>query len=191
MSNHFFFMDSNGKKVVLEPKEGILVSYDNPYGVLTNSPDFEWHSTNLRNYINLRPENIDEIRYSEITLSKFGEGTGMIGLPGDFTPPSRFVRAAYFVSNTDRDLERNEAILQAFRILSQFDIPKGAIVDPIQKHKDETIYTSIMDTKEIAYFIKCNENINIQPFYLKDYADEKEVKFIGLEKTMDLCGPKF
>lgn len=191
MSNHFFFMDAKGNKVVLEPKEGILVSYDNPYGVLTNSPDFEWHSTNLRNYINLRPENIDEIRFSEITLSKFGEGTGMIGLPGDFTPPSRFVRAAYFVSNTDIDFERNEAILQAFRILSQFDIPKGAIVDPIQKHKDETLYTSVMDTKEIAYFIKCNENINIQSFYLKDYADEKEAKFFGLEKTMALCGPKF
>lgn len=190
MSNHFFFMDSKGNKVVLEPKEGILVAYDNPYGVLTNSPDFEWHSTNLRNYINIRPENIDEIRFSEITLSKFGEGTGMIGIPGDFTPPSRFIRAAYFVSNTDRNLERNEAILQAFRILSQFDIPKGAIVDPIEKHKDETLYTSVMDTKEIAYFIKCNENINIQSFYLKDYADVKEIKFFDLQKTMDLCALK-
>lgn len=186
ISNHFFFMDADGNKVVLEPKDGILVPYDNPYCVLTNSPDFEWHSTNLRNYINLRPENIDEIRFSEITLSKFGQGTGMIGLPGDFTPPSRFVRAAYFVSNTDRDLERDEAILQGFRILSQFDIPKGAIANSIQKHNDETLYTSIMDTKEIAYFIKCNENINIQTFYLKDYADEKKLKFINLKKNMDL-----
>lgn len=186
MSNHFFFMDAKGNKVVLEPKNGILIPYYNPYGVLTNSPDFEWHSTKLRNYINLRPENIDEICFNETTLAKFGEGTGMIGLPGDFTPPSRFVRAAYFVSNTIKDLERNEAVLQAFRILSQFDIPKGAIVDPIQKHKDETLYTSVMDTKEIVYFIKCNENINIQPFYLKDYAAEKEVKFIDLEKTMNI-----
>jgi len=186
MSNHFFFMDAKGNKLVLEPKGGILVSYDNPYGVLTNSPDFTWHSTNMANYINLKPENIDEMRLGEVTISKFGEGTGMLGLPGDFTPPSRFVRAAYFVSNTAKNLERTEAILQAFRILSQFDIPTGAIVNPKEKHKDETLYTAVMDTKEIAYFIKCNQNINIQPFYLKDYADEKEVKFISLEKVMDL-----
>lgn len=110
----------------------------------------------------------------------------MLGLPGDFTPPSRFVRAAYFVSNTAKTLERTEAILQAFRILSQFDIPTGAVVDPKEKHKDETLYTAVMETKKIAYYIKCNQNINIQPFYLKDYADEKEMKFIDLDKTMDL-----
>lgn len=185
-SNHFFFMDSKGDKVVLEPKDGVLVCYDNPYGVLTNSPDFGWHTTNLSNYVNLRPENIEEISFNEKVVSKFGEGTGMLGLPGDFTPPSRFVRAAYFVSNTDKDLERDAAILQGFRILSQFDIPIGAIIDPVEKHKDETLYTSIMDTRELAYYIKCNENINLQSFYLKDYSKEEEVKFITLEKSMDL-----
>lgn len=185
-SNHFFFMDNKGDKVVLEPEDGKLVCYDNPYGVLTNSPEFRWHATNLGNYVNLKAENIEENRFNETVISKFGEGTGMLGLPGDFTPPSRFIRAAYFVSNTDKDLERNEAILQAFRILSQFDIPKGAIADPIANHKDETLYTSIMDAKKIAYFIKCNENINIQHFYLKDYIDEKVVKFITPDKSMDL-----
>lgn len=185
-SNHFFFMDSKGDKVVLEPKEGKLLSYDNPYGVLTNSPDFFWHTTNLSNYVNLRPENREEVVFNGTLVSKFGEGTGMLGLPGDFTPPSRFIRAAYFVSNTDKNLGRSEAILQGFRILSQFDIPMGAIIDPVEKHTDETLYTSIMDTKEIAYYIKCNENINLQGFYLKDYTKEKEIRFISLEKSMNL-----
>ena len=76
--------------------------------------------------------------------------------------------------------------MQAFRILSQFDIPTGAIVDPKEKHNDETLYTAVMDTKEIAYYIKCNQNINIQPFHLKNYEDEKEVKFIDLDKAMNL-----
>ena len=49
MSNHFFFMDQNGDTIVLEPKKGIHVSVDNPYGVLTNAPDFDWHTTNLKN----------------------------------------------------------------------------------------------------------------------------------------------
>ena len=185
-SNHFFFMDAKGNTVVLEPKDGILVQYENPYGVLTNSPEFHWHTTNLKNYVNLKRENIEMSNFNGEEVVKLGEGTGMIGLPGDFTPPSRFVRAAYFVSNTDKKLNRNSAILQGFRILSQFDIPKGAIVDPVENHQDEALYTSIMDTKEKIYFIKCHENINVQSFKLDNFKDEKDIKFIKLEKEMSL-----
>lgn len=185
-SNHFFFMDKKGNKVVLEPKDGKLVTYENPYGVLTNSPEFPWHITNLKNYINLRPENTIEGNFNGDRITQFGEGTGMLGMPGDFTPPSRFVRAAYYVSNTDKKLERNSAILQGFRILSQFDIPKGAIIDPVEKHQDETLYTSIMDTEKPSYFIKCHTNIDIQRFYLEDFKNELDIKFIELNKTTDL-----
>ncbi len=185
-SNHYFFMDSQGNKLVIEPNEGVLVCYDNPYGVLTNSPDFGWHTTNLKNYINLRPENIDEGTFNGFTLSKLGEGTGMVGLPGDFTPPSRFVRATYFVSCTPKNLQREEAILQGLRILSQFDIPKGSVVDPRENHQDEALYTSMMDTKTLSYFIKCHENINLQKFSLDDFKEEEEITFTSLEKTMSL-----
>ncbi len=201
-SNHFFFMDAKGNKVVLEPRDGVLLAYDNPYGVLTNSPEFHWHdnpygvltnspefhwhTTNLKNYVNLTQENIEEADFNGEKVSKLGEGTGMIGLPGDFTPPSRFVRAAYFVSNTDKELNREEAILQGFRVLSQFDIPRGAILDPIENHQDETLYTSIMDTDERSYSIKCHNNINLQNYKLEEFKDEKNIKFIELEKEMRL-----
>lgn len=59
-SNHFFFMDAKEDQVVLEPNQGVLMSYDNPYGVLTNSPEFSWHVTNLKNYIHLNPNNVDK-----------------------------------------------------------------------------------------------------------------------------------
>ena len=183
---HYFFMDAEGSRVVLEPKDGRLIAYDNPYGVLTNSPRFDWHTTNLKNYINLKSDNIDEGEFNEVIVSKFGEGSGMLGIPGDFTPPSRFIRAAYFVSNTMKNLERETAILQAFRILSQFDIPKGAVVDSKGEHADEALYTSVMDTEKSGYFIKCHKNINIQAFYLDDYINGKEIKFINLEKRMNL-----
>lgn len=185
-ANHFFFMDTDGNKLVLEPKDGKLVAYDNPYGVLTNAPDFPWHQINLKNFINLKPENTKEAYINGTKVTQFGEGTGMLGLPGDFTPPSRFVRAAYYVSNTDKNLDRHAAILQGFRILSQFDIPKGAIIDPIEKHKDETLYTSIFDTKKSSYHVKCHTNINIQSFYLEDFKNDTQVKFIELAKTMDI-----
>lgn len=185
-SMHFFFMDSNGEKIVLEPREGILMSYENPFGVLTNSPEFPWHVTNLKNYINLSSKNVESGDFNGEKLSKFGEGTGMLGLPGDFTPPSRFVRASYFVSNTPKDLDRDKAILQVFRILSQSDIPTGAVVDASGKHEDQTLYTGVMDSKEKAYFVKCHDNINIQSYYLADYKEEEGVKFLDVRKDMNL-----
>lgn len=185
-SNHFFFMDRSGAKIVLEPKEGSLVPYDNPYGVLTNSPDFSWHETNLKNYLNLQSANVEEKDFNGVSVSKLGEGTGMLGLPGDFTPPSRFVRSAFFVSETPKELKRNEAILEAFRILSQADIPTGVVVDPQNGYKDETLYTGIMDTNKLAYFVKCHDNINLQSFYLADFQDKKEVTFVELKKEMTL-----
>lgn len=184
--NHFFFMDATGNKVVLEPKDGKLVSYDNPFGVLTNAPDFPWHTTNLKNYINIIPENTKSGCFNNIEVKQLGEGTGMLGLPGDFTPPSRFIRAAYFVSNTDKNLDRTNAIVQGFHILSQFDIPEGAIIDPVEKHQDETLYTSIMDTEKKSYHIKCHNNINIQSFHIDDFKNDNEVKFTELEKHISL-----
>lgn len=110
----------------------------------------------------------------------------MLGLPGDFTPPSRFIRAAYYVSNTDKKMDRIPAILQGFRILSQFDIPEGAIIDPIEKRQDETLYSSMMDTTKLSYHIKAHTNIDLQNFYLEDFKDETEVQFIELDKKMNL-----
>lgn len=185
-SNHFFFMDAQGEKVVLEPNDGNLLAYENPYGVLTNAPEFPWHVTNLKNYIHLKPENTLESKFNDITVTKLGEGTGMLGIPGDFTPTSRFIRGAYFVSVTDKNLPRDLAILQGFRILSQFDIPKGSVIDTIENHSDETLYTSIMDSNKKTYTIKYQNHINLQSYSLKDYENQKDILFIELEKCMNL-----
>lgn len=184
ISMHFYFMDKEGNSLVLEPKEGQLLPFDNPYGVLTNAPRFDWHTTNLKNYMSLRPESINETNYNGVSLTKFGEGNGMAGIPGDFTPPSRFVRSAYFVSQTPKNLERDPAILQGFRILSQFDIPAGAVVNDEDGYESKTLYTSMMDTDRLTYCIKCHSNINIQCFELKDYMDYSDVKFIPLTKEV-------
>lgn len=186
LANHFFFMDAEGDTLVLEPKNGELVSYDNPYGVLTNSPEFPWHRENLKNYIHLKAENTETSFINGEEIKQFGEGTGMLGIPGDFTPPSRFVRAAYFVSTTDKNLDRNAAILQGFRILSQFDIPIGSVIDPQENLANKTLYSSIMDTQTLSYHIKTHNNINLQSFYLEDFKDESEICFVELEKEMNL-----
>ncbi len=75
--------------------DGTLKVYDNPIGVITNSPPFDWHIANLHNYINLTAFNAPPLKLAGVEFSQFGQGSGLLGLPGDGTPPSRFVRAVF------------------------------------------------------------------------------------------------
>ncbi len=93
---HFIVTDAHGNCVVLEHIDGELKIYTNPLGVMSNSPGFEWHMTNLSNYVNTRVNNVPSIDVGGEEIKAFGQGSGMLGLPGDFTPPSRFVRAVAF-----------------------------------------------------------------------------------------------
>ena len=93
---HYIVTDASGKSVVIEYVGGRLNIYDAPLGVITNSPTFDWHMTNLRNYVNFSMSNVPPVKLGPVTLQPFGQGSGMLGIPGDFTPPSRFVRAVAF-----------------------------------------------------------------------------------------------
>src|SRR5690606_6140997 len=114
-----------GAAIVIEPVEGQLAVYDNPLGVITHSPSFAWHMTNLRNYIALSPRNVPPIEVDGEMLAQLGQGSGMLGLPGDFTPPSRFVRAAVFSASAVPAQTAAEGVPQVFHILNNFDIPIG------------------------------------------------------------------
>ena len=93
---HYIVHDASGKSIVIEYVGGKLNVYDNPLGVITNTPTFDWHMTNLRNYLNFSMTNAPPVQLGSIKLLPTGQGSGMLGLPGDFTPPSRFVRAVAF-----------------------------------------------------------------------------------------------
>src|ERR1700730_14963211 len=93
---HYVVHDAAGKGIVIEYVEGRLSIYDNPLGVMSNSPTFDWHMTNLRNYVNFSLTDLPPVQLGGVKLLPFGQGSGMLGLPGDFTPPSRFVRVAAF-----------------------------------------------------------------------------------------------
>ena len=122
---HWRIGDSTGKQAVLEIVDGIPHFYDNPVGVLTNSPGFEWQLTNLNNYINLFPGGVAPHALSNLTLTAFGAGSGFLGLPGDVTPPSRFVRIGFYKATAPQQPTGFETVLQCFHILNNFDIPIG------------------------------------------------------------------
>jgi len=122
---HWRFTETSGKQIVLEIVNGEMNFYDNPLGVFTNSPGIEWHWTNLNNYINLQPGTLPEHDFGPLEPKSFGHGSGLLGLPGDFTPPSRFVRATFFQLTAAQQAETTGSVFQAFHILNNFDIPTG------------------------------------------------------------------
>lgn len=91
---HFSIHDANNNSIVIEYVNGALSVYDNYVGVMTNSPIFPWHVTNLQNYLYLSPADPKPVVVEGVTYAVLGEGFGMAGLPGDVSPPSRFVRMA-------------------------------------------------------------------------------------------------
>lgn len=176
---HYVVYDKSGNSLVIEPIEGKLVTYDNPLGVLTNSPKFDWHMTNLRNYLNLTTVNAAPRTLNGIELTPFGQGSGMVGLPGDFTPPSRFVRAAIFSATAIPSKNADEAILQAFHILNQFDIPVGVVraVEEGIIHTDSTLMTCARDPQALKFYFRSYEDQTIHVVDMKKFdLDAKTVK---------------
>ena len=99
---HHIVSDATGASIVIEYMDGQLSMTDNKVGAMTNSPGYDWHLLNLRNYANLSPQAARPRSIDGVSLAPFGAGSGMLGLPGDFTPPSRFVRAVAFVNTMTR-----------------------------------------------------------------------------------------
>lgn len=177
---HWRITEPSGRMVVLEFVDGIPHFYENTLGVLTNSPGFEWHMTNLNNYVNLRPGSAADYELKPgLTLSGLGHGSGMLGLPGDFTAPSRFVRAAFFQSTAPEQAKGFDAVVQAFHILNNFDLPIG-----VQCAKNEvpagmqsaTQFTAASDLKALKIYYKTALNSNIRCIDLMD-IDFHKVKY--------------
>ncbi|MFM1867886.1 MAG: hypothetical protein RL591_1294 [Planctomycetota bacterium] len=124
---HFWVGDASGRVVIVEFVDGKMNVYENPIGVLTNSPPFDWQTINLSNYVNLSPVNVASEKFGQTLVSNYGEGSGLLGLPGDYTPPSRFVRAAFFSQLATPAPTAIETVNLGFHVLNTFDIFNGAI----------------------------------------------------------------
>jgi choloylglycine hydrolase len=125
---HHIVADATGASIVIEYTKGTLHIYDNKVGAMTNSPSYDWHELNLRNYPHLQALGAAPTRnINGVSLAPFGAGSGMLGLPGDFTPPSRFIRAVAFVQTMAPAKNAAEGVSAAATMLNNFDIPKGLV----------------------------------------------------------------
>ena len=124
-TEHLAFHDAHGGDLVIEFLDGTAHVHDNPAGVLTNSPTFPWHVTNLRNYIGLT--NVEDKPYNlmGMPVTATGNGSGLLGMPGDVTPPSRFVRATVLTQVASSAVDARAAVNQAFHSLDLVSVPRN------------------------------------------------------------------
>lgn len=167
---HYTIHDAEGNSIVIEFVKGKMNLHENPLGILTNSPTFDWHVTNLRNYINLSPTEVPAFELDGVEFAQFGSGSGLHGLPGDFTPPSRFIRATVYSTTAIPGKTADETVQKGFHILNNFDIPVGSIRDKNGKSMlyDTTWYTVAADTKNRRYYFHTNDNRRIRMIKLLD-----------------------
>ena len=181
---HMLVADRFGGRIVIEYIDGELTVFQAPLGVITNSPNYDWHMTNLNNFVNLSAIGVPDVEASGVTFAPLGAGSGMIGLPGDFTPPSRFVRAVAF-SQTARDTDGGyDTVREAFRILDNFNIPADAAEgaqDDVQS--DDLLYsatqiTTASDSQNLVYYYHTMYDRTVH------MVDLKQIDFSGMGDEM-------
>lgn len=158
---HFFIFDKTGKAIVIEPLDGKLKVYDDPVGAITNSPPFTWHLINLNNYINLSASNVANHKLTNMKLFQTGQGSGMLGLPGDFTPPSRFIRIVALSASAFPVKTAQQGVSLAWNIIDNVNIPKGATRDITPDNKMYLNYTQdvgVYDTRNLRIYFRNYNN---------------------------------
>ncbi len=144
---HWIVADKSGA-VVAEPTESGLEIYDDPFCVLANEPPFPYHLYNLRGYTGLSPSDPKNTLAPNADLSPYSNGTGAIGLPGDFSSPSRFVRAV-FAKNHCKSVDGAD-VCRFFHIAHTISVPSGCVINAEGKDV-RTVYTCCMDADAFAY----------------------------------------
>ena len=176
---HWRIGDPSGRQVVMEIVDGKINFYENEVGVLTNAPGYNWQVTNLENYVNLRPGSAQSYQLGGVTLEPNGGSTAMLGLPGDFTPPSRFVRAAFFRNTAPQRATGVDTVLEAFHLLNNFDVPI-AIENPSEHNlPSATQWTSAIDLSSRTVYYKTAYNSTIRSISLDniDFARAKYASY--------------
>jgi len=151
---HYTVHDATGASIVLEYVDGKLNIHENPLGVLTNSPDFTWMLTYLSNTVNISATNVPALDLAGYVVRQTGQGSGMLGLPGDFTPPSRFVRMVALTQSALPVKGADAGLALSMTIIGNVDIPKGAVrqKDASGTEYDVTQWTVAADVSRGRYY---------------------------------------
>ncbi|HEY9788198.1 MAG TPA: linear amide C-N hydrolase [Candidatus Obscuribacterales bacterium] len=165
---HVAVHDATGSSIVIEFVEGEKKIHDNPNGVLTNAPTFDWHITNLRNYLNLNPSNPGARVLAGMVLEPPGQGGGLLGIPGDWMPASRFVRATAMLAFARQPATADDGVTLAGHILNAVDIPLGDVRDNAEQLMDFTQWIVIKDLRNKKLYFRSYDSLSMCCIDLND-----------------------
>ena len=173
---HWLIADKQ-KCITLEQTKNILKVYDNPCGVLTNSPEFNIQLFNLNNYIGISPQEPENSFSKKLDLKNYSKGMGALGLPGDYSSQSRFVRAAFVNLNISHSDDDYNIINDFFHILNSVYQHKGCVKTDLGE--EHTLYSSCCDLNSGIYYYKCYNinNINAVDMYKENLNSSKLIVY--------------
>jgi len=194
---HYRVTDATGASIVIEYTQGgTLKVHDAPFGIITNSPTYDWHMTNLSNYTSLQAADVPTLEIAGQPIREPGIGSGLRGIPGDYSPASRFVRATILQAFSTQPADAKAAVTLALHLLNNVDIPVGPASEQLdgQTHYDRTEWVSISDLTHRAFYFRTYENQQLRRVALDSFdLEAKNVTSIPLEPApwyQELNGPR-
>lgn len=182
---HWIVSDKNESITIESMKDGLKI-HENPVGVLTNNPPFDWQITNLANYINLTADVPTNTFAPSADIRTFSKGMGAVGLPGDFSSVSRFVRAVFTKENSVCGESEEESVSQFFNIMGTVFNVRGSVRLADNKYQT-TVYTSCCNTDKGIFYYTTYENPQICAIDMhKEKLDANELIIYPLKADLSI-----
>ncbi|MCI8371225.1 MAG: choloylglycine hydrolase family protein [Lachnospiraceae bacterium] len=183
---HWHIADQESSFVLESTKEGVKID-DNPIGVLTNNPAFGFQMTNLAQYLNLIPGCPKNCFSESIQIQPFGQGMGSFGLPGDFSPASRFVKIAYLKLNSVCEKGEEHSITQFFHLLDSVAMIKGSVITKEEQY-DLTTYSCCVNVDKGIYYYKTYENNQLSAINMNhENLNACKLKYFPVIRKQQVC----
>lgn len=181
---HWLVADGKDAVTIEFVKEGLKI-YKNEVGVLTNNPPFDKQIFNLNNYMALSPRDPQNTFSEKLGLKAYSRGMGAMGLPGDLSSQSRFVRAAFMRLNSVSGDTEEESVNQFFHILGSVAQPRGACM--VGKNYEISVYISCCNADKGVYYYETYENHRITAVNMfKHNLDGKELFRYPIKRGEDI-----
>ena len=188
MRVHYMVSDPTGEAVILEPDEGGISVHRNSLGVMTNSPDYRWHTTHLRSYVAVDNLHKPPRELLGREFAGFGEGAGGgFGLPGDYSSPARFVRLAFMKHYAVRGKDETDGVGRMFHNFAPVDIPEGILrAGPDRPAYEQSLCTSVMCAESRTYYFATPTNRRIRAVRLERALKNGEELQFDLGEQQDI-----
>ncbi|OXR47936.1 linear amide C-N hydrolase [Pusillimonas sp. T2] len=202
---HYTLHDASGASIVIEFSQGKQNVIDNPVGVMTNGPEFQWHQTNLNNYTFLSNKDQSKTTFAGVTFQQPDSGIATVALPASNTSVGRFVRAVYYSQFAEKAKTADEAVLTLSHVMNNFDRPRGITIDERFEESvvniaapavtgeplytsEYTSWTALSDLERRKFYIRSYGSINYVDFDLNQLKQLKIQKSLPLKQFAKQAG---